>query len=400
MRILQVLLFPLQGSGSGSYAERLAEFEQRRGHTVRVLCCDHTVPHKSFETAALVFYNGRNAAYDLDFNFPAFTTHPLSPATTFGSLSAAQREAYLAAFQQKIAQEVEQFRPDIVHAHHGWVIGAALADLNVPYVISLHGTEHDGFQKYPAYRELALKGLHHADRVLALFAEQRDLALATYQLPGDRITVITSGVDTDLFRPRPVNTAQLLAQCGIREGNPPIIFTGSKLAAFKGVDVLLRAAVHYEQLPEEPVTVIAGEGAERPKLEALCAALNLRRVHFVGHQSTECMVQWFNAAAVTVLASRSDWFPLVSMESLACGTPLIASAVGGLSQVVNEEVGRLVAPEDPLALAEAIGQVIQLGFKATAREACVQRVHARFSWQATVDQIIAVYQDVLEKRAA
>src|SRR5512143_3382098 len=55
MRILQILLFPLHGSGSGTYADRLAEFEQARGHTVKVLCCDHAVPQRGYETAALVF---------------------------------------------------------------------------------------------------------------------------------------------------------------------------------------------------------------------------------------------------------------------------------------------------------------------------------------------------------
>src|SRR5574341_1245649 len=119
MRILQVLLFPLHGSGSGTYAERLTEFEWRQGLAVKVLCCDHTVPRRHFETAALLFNNGRNTGYDLDFNFPAFTTHPLSLATTFGSLSAEQRAAYITAFQKKIEREVRVFQPDIVHAHHG-----------------------------------------------------------------------------------------------------------------------------------------------------------------------------------------------------------------------------------------------------------------------------------------
>lgn len=401
LRILQILLFPLQGSGSGTYAERLAEFEQRRGHTVRVLCCDHTAPRQSFETAVLLFRPDREPSLqvDLDFNFPAFTTHPLSPTTTFGSLSPAQREAYIAAFQRKIAQEVEQFQPDIVHAHHGWVIGAALAELRaerrVPYVISLHGTEHYGFVSYPAYRDLALKGLRQADRVLALTEDQRDLALTTYQLTPERITLIASGVDTEVYRPVAVNKAQLLAQHGVPEIDRPIVFSGSKLATFKGIDVLLRAAARYESLPEQPVTLIAGEGDERQRLEALCGELNLRRVYFLGHQSAARMVEWYNVADVSVLPSRHDWFPLVSVESLACGTPLVASAVGGLTKVVTDEVGYLVPPEDPIGLAEAIGTMIRSGFKSIAHEACLRRARDHFSWDSTVDQIITVYHEVL-----
>jgi glycosyltransferase involved in cell wall biosynthesis len=417
MRILQVLLFPLQGSGSGSYADRLAEFEQARGHAVRVLCCAHAVPQRSYETAALVFANGTSlrgvrrttkqsstpdeiashAALamtqpDLDFNFPAFTTHPLSTSATFGSLSDDQREQYVAAFRRKIQEEVASFKPDIVHAHHGWVIGAALAELGVPYVISLHGTEHYGFVHYPAYRELALKGLRKADRVLALTEVERATAIETYELDPDRVIVITSGVDTVLFRPYK-HSAQPAAD------NRPIVFAGSKLTAIKGTDVLLRAAAIYAQIPEHPLTIIAGEGDERPQLEAMCDELNLRHdVIFLGHQSAAQMVELYNAAEVTVLASRTDWFPLVVIESLACGTPVIVSEVGGLPQLVNSNIGRLFSAGDYANLAAHVIDFIRFDFKMTAQTACAQHVREKFSWDKTVDRIVEVYQEVLTQK--
>jgi teichuronic acid biosynthesis glycosyltransferase TuaC len=449
MRILQVLLFPLHGSGSGSYADRLAEFEQARGHTVRVLCCDHAVPQRQYETAALVFAPSlrgvpldRNAEEvesasaqppcgtkqssapdeiashttlamtqpDLDFNFPAFTTHPLSTSTTFGSLNDDQRERYVAAFQRKIREEVAAFKPDIVHAHHGWVIGAALADLDVPYVISLHGTEHYGFTHYPAYRELALRGLRKADRVLALTEVERTTALKTYDLDPDRVRVITSGVDTSFFRPHTHFAQRAAASRTRRERNEvkskhallpftinrPIIFAGSKLTAIKGTDVLLRAAAIYTQIPEHPLTLIVGEGDERPQLEALRDELNLHDdVIFLGSQSAAQMVELYNAADVTVLASRTDWFPLVVIESLACGTPVIASEVGGLSQLVTSNIGRLFSAGDYATLAAHVTDFIRSNFKASVQAACVQHVREKFSWDNTVERIVAVYQEVL-----
>jgi D-inositol-3-phosphate glycosyltransferase len=428
MRILQILLFPLHGSGSGAYTDRLAEFEQARGHTVRVLCCDHAVPQRSYETAALVFADSAGSgavagspdnsppaqaslptACDLDFNFPAFTTHPLSTSTTFGSLSDDQRARYLAAFQRKIQEEVTSFKPDIVHAHHGWVIGAALAELDVPFVISLHGTEHYGFTHYPAYRELARQGLRQADRVLALTEVERAQAIETYELDPDRVIVITSGVDTTLFKPAAAevrfNGLDLISRrihsagSAIMPGHRPIIFAGSKLTAIKGNDVLLRAAAIYSQIPERPLTIIAGEGDERPRLEVLCAELNLRDdVIFVGHQSVAQMVDWYNAAEVTVLASRLDWFPLVVLESLACGTPVIASAVGGLAQLVSSNIGRLFSAGDYATLATHVIDFIRSDFKMTAQAACAQYVREKFSWDRTVDRIVAVYGDVVRER--
>ncbi|CAG0931855.1 D-inositol 3-phosphate glycosyltransferase [Thermoflexales bacterium] len=444
MRILQILLFPLQGSGSGSYADRLAGFEQARGHTVKVLCCDHGVSRRSYETAALVFKDdgsdrrmefapaerfrrsstcadveptvraGGHGGFspqardfespapntDLDFNFPAFTTHPLSTATTFGSLSADQRERYVVAFRRKIQEEVALFKPDIVHAHHGWVISAALADLAVPYVISLHGTEHYGFLHYPAYRELALKGLCQADRVLALTEVERVKAIETYGLDPDRVRVITSGVDTTLFRPHLIDRRQALTRYSISEFDRPMVFAGSKLTAIKGAAVLLHAAAIYARRPERPLTLIAGEGDERPHLEALCAELKLcDEVIFLGHQNAAQMVELYNLANVTVLASRTDWFPLVVIESLACGTPVIASEVGGLSQLVTSNVGRLFSAGDYATLAAHVTDFIRSDFKATAWSVCVEHVREKFGWNTTVERIIAVYQDVLREHA-
>ncbi len=421
MRIYQMLLFPLHGSGSGSYADRLAEFARARGHVVKVLCCDHAVPQRNYEMAALVFNpadqiaqsailgaaapavtaagdGGLSGAYDLDFNFPAFTTHPLSTTTTFGSLNDDQRDRYVAAFRRKIHEEVALFKPNIVHAHHGWVIGAALADLAVPYVISLHGTEHYGFAHYPAYRELALKGLRQANRVLALTEGECAKAIETYGLDPERVLVITSGVDTTLFEPRPIDRRPALSRCGNMDTDRPIVFAGSKLTAIKGTDVLLRAAAIYSKLPECPLTLIAGEGDERAALEALRDELNLRNdVIFLGQQNVMQMVELYNAAEVTILASRTDWFPLVAIESLACGTPVIASEVGGLSQLVTSNVGRLFSAGDYATLAAHVTDFIRSDFKAVMHVACVDHVREKFSWDMTVERVISVYQEVLRE---
>jgi glycosyltransferase involved in cell wall biosynthesis len=118
-------------------------------------------------------------------------------------------------------------------------------------------------------------------------------------------------------------------------------------------------------------------------------------VIFLGQQSAAQMVELYNVAEVTVLASHTDWFPLVVIESLACGTPVIASDVGGLPQLVNSDVGRLFSAGDYATLAAHVTDFIRSGFKATAQTTCVQHVRENFSWDRTVDQIIAVYQEVL-----
>jgi glycosyltransferase involved in cell wall biosynthesis len=393
MRIQQMLIFPLQGSGSGVYVDRLATFLARRGHTVSVLCCDHQSPRREYPVEAILFAGGRNSDVDLAFNFPAFTSHPLSTATTFGTLTAAQREAYVQVFHQRIGQAITRFEPQIVHVHHGWVIGAALAKLPIPYVVSLHGTEQYGFDHYPEYRELALRGLRGARLLIAPTERDREQAIATYAVDPRNVVVVKSGADTGVFKPMPVDRAALLGGYGVPLDRPVVLFAG-KLTAIKGVDVLLRAAAIYERV-SPPVTLIAGDGDERAHLEQIARDLALQHVYFLGYQDQQALIALANIADVGVFPSRRDAFPLVPIELLACGTPIVASDVGGFPYIVADGVGALVPPDDPAALSAKVEELIASDFKFRARDQILAHVRRNLSWGATVSGIERVYERVL-----
>jgi glycosyltransferase involved in cell wall biosynthesis len=394
MRVHQMVIFPLQGSGSGVYVDRLATSLARRGHTVNVLCCDHQPPQREYLVEAILFANGRNRDVDLDFNFPAFTSHPLSTTTTFGTLTKAQREAYVQVFHERIQQAIARFQPEIVHAHHGWVIAAALAAQPIPYIISLHGTEQYGFDHYPEYRELALRGLRGARLLIALTERDREQAIATYAVDPRKVVVVKSGVDTGVFKPMPVDRAALLGGYGVPSTRPVVLFAG-KLTAIKGVDVLLRAAAIYERSSPSLVTLIAGDGDERARLEQLARELALQHVYFLGYQDQQALIALANIADVGVFPSRRDAFPLVPIELLACGTPIVASHVGGFPQIVADGVGVLVPPDDPVALAAQVEELIAGGFKIQARDQIVAHVRHNLSWDTTVVGIERVYEQAL-----
>jgi glycosyltransferase involved in cell wall biosynthesis len=389
-----MLIFPLQGSGSGVYADRLAASLMRRGHSVSVLCCDHQLPQREYPVEAILFANGRNDAADLDFNFPAFTSHPLSTSTTFGTLTATQREAYVRVFHERIGRAVARFEPEIVHAHHGWVIAAALAELPVPYVVSLHGTEEYGFEHYPAYRELALRGLRGARLLIALTERDRQRAIETYAVDSCKVVVVKSGVDMRVYKPTIVDRASVLGGYGVPLDRPIVLF-GGKLTAIKGVDVLLRAAAIYQRGPPAPITLIVGDGDDRAGLERLARELMLEGVYFLGHQDQPALIALANLADVGVFPSRRDAFPLVPMEVLACGTPVVASDVGGFPQIVAGGVGALVPPDDPAALAAQVEEFISSGFKARARTRILAHVRRNLSWDTTVSGIERVYKQAL-----
>jgi glycosyltransferase involved in cell wall biosynthesis len=397
MKVHQMLLFPLHGCGSGVYVDQLAAFLVNRDHQVKVLCCDHYPAQKQYPSETILFNSGENGVFDLDFNFPAFTSHPLSVKTTFGSLTADRRRAYVRVFSQKIHQEVASFRPDIVHIHHGWVIGAVLADMSVPYVVSLHGTEHYGFEHYPDYRDLALHGLRGARMVIALTEEDREQAIRAYDIDPQRTTVIKSGVDSTVFKPVSVDRAAVLRSHRVPISDRPVVFFGGKLTALKGVDILLRAAAIYSRSDERPITLIAGDGDMRAELEHLAAGLGLDRVHFLGYQDRQRLIELINIADVGAFPSLQDRFPLVALETLACGTPIVATEVGGFPQIVAAHVGALVRPGDPAALAERIAAFIGAGFKARARERILAHVRQNLNWERTVSGIERVYERVLAR---
>jgi glycosyltransferase involved in cell wall biosynthesis len=395
LRILQTLLFPLHGSGSGVYADKLAEFLTIRGHQVSVLCCDHYRPNRAFPVETILFSNGENTEFDLDFNFPAFTTHPLSQGMTFGDLTAAQKRAYTRAFREEIAHAVTRYDPDIVHVHHGWVIAPIVADTNIPYTISLHGTEHLGFEKYPRYRKAALRGLHGARLVMSHTEEDRQRAILSYGLAPQKIMVVRSGIDTGKFRPLQVDKPRLLRSYGISSPERPVVLFGGKLTAIKGVDVLLQGACIYSEIDPRPMTLLAGDGDARSDLQQMARELGLDSVHFLGHQSHRQMVHLYNIADVVVIPSSMESFPLVAMEALACGTPIVASDVGSLRQIVDDPLGYLVEPGDPVALAEKVISSIHERGKEKARHAAIDHVRRNLNWQNTVSDIESVYERCL-----
>jgi len=392
MKIYQMMHFPLEGAGTGIYVDYLTRFLIRRGHEVKALCTYHNTPSKSYPVEAVLFNNGSNEQFNLDFDIPVFASHPLSKGVVFGELTDAQRLDYIRVFKEKIEREISLFNPDIVHVHHGWIIASILADTGLPYVITLHGTEYYAFERFAEYRELALKGLHGAKIVMALTEKERDQAIQAYGLDPSKVVIVTSGTDTNTFKPIKVDKEELLKRYSISERDKPVVFFGGRLTDQKGIDTLLKASKIYSQSDESPITIIAGDGALKEQLEELARELKLEGVYFIGNQNHQQMVELFNLADVAALPSIFEPLGLIAIEAMACGTPVIAGNVGGFTKTVNPQVGSLVEPGDHIALAEKITAFIKDGMKAKVGERAVAYVRENYSWENTVNNIESIYE--------
>jgi glycosyltransferase involved in cell wall biosynthesis len=398
MKILQTSHLP-QGSGSGIYINNLTSALVECGHESYVLTVENQpTTHPDFELISILFDcgKGHESTYDAPFNFPCFDSHP-STTLTFGDFKGEKLDSYLDILKTRLERVIEEKQPDVVHCHHGWVFGYLLSEMVVPYVVSLHGTELIAFQKYPWYQEKVLQGLRGAGKLLALTTEQQAKAIEIYNLAEDKFGVLGGAVDTALFRPLPVDKAAIFSQYQIPSElrNRPVVFSAGEHTPIKGVPYLLEAAKVYERSHEAPVTVVAGSGRQFESNRALANSLGLRNTFFIGRISQQEMAHWFNIADVFVVPSTYEAFGLTAVEAFACGCPVVATDVGGLSTIVNSEVGRIVERANSEAIAQKVNEMLESKFKSRVGGRAREYALTNFSWGNIARLAESFYREAL-----
>src|SRR5690606_13540795 len=168
--------------------------------------------------------------------------------------------------------------------------------------------------------------------------------------------VLERGVDRGLFHPGPRQEAR--GRLGLPESQKMLLWIG-RMVPVKGLDVLLAALARVPQM-KRPVLYLVGGGSEENRLRRLAEELVLTdHVHWMGPTPHSALGDWYRAADLVVLPSRSEGVPNVLLEALACGTPFVASDVGGIGSIASSS-DWLVPPEDPEVLAGAISRSLEL----------------------------------------
>lgn len=373
MKVLMINHFPLAGSGSGTYTRNLAVHLKELGHEVCIILPENTDEITEPEGVRLhpVFFtpgnevsekagSGRSMDDPLPFNFPCFTSHPRS-ITTFADLDEEKLEMYTKAFREAIEEEIENWKPDIVHGQHVWILPSLAVGYGVPLVLTAHGTDLMGFDKWPDLRPYAQKAMDACKAVISISKDNCLLIEERFPENKDKIVMMRNGYDPTIFYPEPQDLDAVMARHNVAkedyEGKKIVTFAG-KLANFKGVDVLLDAIKINEEKKPETITLIVGDGDERDKLHKQAKDLGLKTVRFFGNVAQQELRSVYNIADVNLVPSRREPFGLVAIEAMGCGAPVIATNQGGLPDFVNESVGGLVEPEDPVDLANKILEVL------------------------------------------
>ena len=303
---------------------------------------------------------------------------------------------------------------DVVHSHYwlsGWVGSRAKAIWRVPHVASFHtlGKVKNrslalGETPEPALRlEGEEQVVADADRLMAATPAEAAQLVGLYRADAARIRVLPPGVDAAVFHPRD----RAAARAEIHLAGARIVLFVGRLQAHKGPDVAVRTlAEAVRRDPEHTRHVIlaivggpsgSGHGADVARLMDLAASLGVAdRVMLFPPQPQERLAEFYAAADAVLVPSRSESFGLVALEALACGTPVVAAAVGGLRYVIDDGVtGSLVEGHDPRAHADRLLALLRDPAAAAAMGRRAAIAAARFSWDRTSDGLASIYRELI-----
>jgi glycosyltransferase involved in cell wall biosynthesis len=280
-------------------------------------------------------------------------------------------------------------RPDLIDAHYFYPDGVAAVrlgrDFGIPVVVTSRGTDVNLIPRYAGPRRMLRRAIGQADGLIAVSAA---IAGALHDLgaaPGS-VRVLRNGVDTALFRQ--TRREETRAALGL-EG--PVLISVGHLIERKGHHRVIEALTH---LPDCALLVV-GEGPERARLEALTARLGLGgRVRLLGARPHAELPSLYSAADVLVLASTREGWANVLLESMACGTPVVASGAWGNPEVVRSpDAGAIAAENTPASLAASVRDVLG---RAIPR-AATRRYAEDFSWDETTAGQIALFETILAR---
>lgn len=286
-----------------------------------------------------------------------------------------------------------QSRFDCIDAHYVYPDGFAAVllghVLGIPTFVSARGTDINVFPEFGIIRPMIRWTLRRAAGLIAVSAALARRMLALAALEG-RIRVIPNGVDARCFHPMDRNEAR--RRLGIPEQGQILVSVGS-LKAVKRHELLMQAVRKISQRDPTLRLYVVGEGPLHSELEAQIEKLGLTgRVFLVGGRPNDELCLWFNAADVSCLASATEGWPNVLMESIACGTPVVATKVGGIPEIVGlPELGRLV-DGDPGSLAEGIATALGQSWDRTL---LVQHARQR-DWALVAQEVYEFMRSQLE----
>jgi glycosyltransferase involved in cell wall biosynthesis len=322
------------------------------------------------------------------------------PSSRFSQLERAEVALYRARWGEHLARIVERFQPDVIHAHHAWIVGSLLRDLapTTPIVLHGHGTELRQLELCPQLAREVIEGCRRADRFALLHAEHARRYGEVYGLRAEQVAVVGAGYREELFHARG------------RASDPgaSLVFAG-KISRAKGLPWLLDAVELLAPRWPRLRLFVAGGGSGiecdtlRERMRSLAPLVELR-----GELTQAELGELLRGASVFVLPSFSEGLPLVLVEAAACGCRLVATRLAGIESGLAKPLGGALELVDPPRFARADEpEVSDLPGFTNALAAAVERALRRgpllaepvadlepFTWRAVFSRVESLWLEL------
>jgi D-inositol-3-phosphate glycosyltransferase len=306
-------------------------------------------------------------------------------------------------------RQVHDLHYDLLHSHYwqaGWIASLLGPRWGIPHVATFHtlgeiknrafAGENESQQRIEAERRI----VQTADGIVCFSEHERKLLNSLYGADLDRVAVVPCGVDLRRFRP--LDQAECRSSLNL-DRRPVVLYVG-RLEPLKGIDILIRAMARLNHSAARLI-VVGGDAHAAPqvrRLTRLAAELGIKdRVTFAGAVEQSDLPRYYNAADVCVMPSHYESFGLVAVEAMACGTPVIASRVGGLTTTIEDgKTGYLMPWRHPEPFAEKIDLVLSSAQLRDDLGRRARRSMLRFSWERVAQGLAAEYRRLWQERAA
>jgi len=377
--------------GMSVYVRELARALGNRGHTVDIFTRLHDPKDSQImelgDNARLIHIK---AGYNGDMHKMAIYPHLAD---------------FLTALENFRKHDARKY--DLVHSHYwlsGWV-GGKVQDLwAIPHIAMFHtlGAVKNAIgvgEKEPELRVATeteiIKSCH---RIIAATKREKEELMRYYNAVPETIGVVPCGVNLELFKPVDKKTAR--EQLGLNHERKIILYVG-RIDPLKGVDRLITAGAYLKNKYGLKLIIIGGDDQLKPEWQRLKKLSHKLRfqdsVTFVGRIKQEELPLFYSAADVLVIASHHESFGLVALESLACGTPVVATKVGGIEGILRQgETGYVVTDDVPRSLATKITQILSRPHPGLNPPDSIRASITGFSWSNIADAMIEEYAFMLK----
>ena len=339
------------------------------------------VPWFPFRSKKFGSYSAMARIAKSDRRFGIDILHPRFPLIPKIGMNSAPKLMALAC-RQSVQRCVEKRSVALIDAHYFYPDGVAAAilarDLNLPYFITARGSDINLIARYASPRKQMLKAAAGASALIAVSDALAD-AMRDLGMPGDRIHVLRNGVDLDFFSPgNRENARRVLSLSQIT------YLSVGALKGAKGHDI----AIEFVAGVENALLVIVGRGPDEERLRQMARRLGIEhRVIFTGTLGPEELRTWYQAADALILMSKREGMPNVILESLACGTPVLASDVGGIPELLSAaEAGEIARTRNVDGLKEAGIRMSRRGIDRSQ----TRKFAERYSWADTIRKLSAM----------